>query len=226
MNKQQNILILIGSPKGKSSTSNSLGDYFSSKLQEFGLSVEKNYIYKIVKKPEREKELLSKVNNTDLIILAFPLYVDCLPAGVIEVLELIANHRKSLGTEKKIGLVVLINCGFPESEQNNTAIKICTIFAHEVGFEWKGALSLGMGGAVGGRALEERGGMVRNLKKGYDLAAQALAEGNIIPEEAIELTAKRFIPKKLYTMMGNFMWNRQAKKFGIRKKEIKNKPYA
>ncbi len=53
---------------------------------------------------------------------------------------------------------------------------------------------IGMGGAIGGKSLQERGGMVGNLKKGYNLAAKALAEGKNIPEEAIELVTKRFIP--------------------------------
>lgn len=224
MNKDDNILLLIGSPKSSSSTSESLGNYLILRLEEFGLSVEKDYIYKRIRKEEGQKELLSKVNNADLIILAFPLYIDCLPAGVIKTLELIANHRKSLNNPKKIGFVVLINCGFPEAEQNNTAVEICKIFAREVGFEWKGALALGMGGAIGGRPLEERGGMVRNVKKGYFIAAKALAEGRDIPEEAIELVAKRFMPITLYSKMGNLGWNRQAKKFGARKK-IKAKPY-
>jgi hypothetical protein len=81
-----------------------------------------------------------------------------------------------------------------------------------------------MGGAIGGRSLEERGGMVRNVIKGLDLAAQALAEGKDIPEEAIELFGKKFIPISLYTKGGNMGWNKQAKKYGARKK-IKDQPY-
>jgi len=224
MNKDENILLLVGSPKNSSSTSASLGDYLTLRLEELGRSIEKEYIYKLIRKDEGQKKMLSMVDNADLIILAFPLYVDCLPAGVIKTLELIANHRKSLNNPKKIGFVVLINCGFPEAEQNITAIAICKIFAHEVGFEWKGALSLGMGGAIGGRSVEERGGMVRNLKKGYNLAAKALAEGKNIPEEAIALVAKRFIPISLYAKMGNSGWKKQAKKFGVRE-IIEAKPY-
>ena len=224
MNKNENVLLLVGSPKNSSSTSAALGDYLTLRLEELGLSIEKEYIYKLIRKEEGQKKILSIVDNTDLIILAFPLYVDCLPAGVIETLELIANHRKLMNNPKKIGFVVLINCGFPEAEQNNTAIAICKIFAREVGFEWKGALSLGMGPAIEGKPVEERGGMVRNLKKGYNLAAKALAEGKIIPEEAYELVMKRFIAKSLYTKIGNLGWKRQAKKFGVRE-IIEAKPY-
>ncbi|MCK4972677.1 MAG: NAD(P)H-dependent oxidoreductase [Candidatus Heimdallarchaeota archaeon] len=224
MIKDDNVLLLVGSPKASSSSSAALGNYLTSRLEEFGLSIEKEYIYKLIRKKEGQKKLLSKVNNADLIILAFPLYVDCLPAGVTKALELIANHRKSLNNPKKPGFVVLINCGFPEAEQNNTAVAICKIFAREVGFVWKGALALGMGSGLGERSLEELGGMVRNVTKGFDLAAQALAEGREIPEEAIELVAKRLMPTTLYTKMGNLGWKKQAKKFGAHKK-LKAKPY-
>lgn len=225
MNKDEDVLLLIGSPKGSSSTSTSIGNYLTSRLEEFGLSIKKTYIYKLIRKEDGHKKLLSKINNADLIILVFPLYIDCLPAGVIKALELIANHRKSLKNPKKTGFVVLINCGFPEAEQNNTAVEICKIFARDVGFEWKGALALGMGGGIGSRSLEELGGMVKNLKQGLILAAQDLAEGGDISEETIKLVAKQSIPITLYVKMANLGWNRQAKKFGARKK-IRAKPYS
>jgi len=224
MNKNDNVLLLVGSPKGSSSTSNSLGDYLISRLEQLGLTIGKEYIYKLVRKEEGQKKLLTKVEEADMIILAFPLYIDCLPAGVIKALELIADHRKSKRDREKQEFAIIINCGFPETQQNNTAIAICKNFSREVGFEWRGALSLGMGGAVGSGSLEERGGIVRNVIKGLDLAAQALAEGKDITDEATEFFGKKFIPISLYTKMGNIGWNKQAKKYGARKK-IKDQPY-
>ena len=224
MNKNDNVLLLVGSPKSASSTSNSLGDYLISRLEQLGLTVSKEFIYKLVRKEEGQKKLLTKVEEASTIILVFPLYVDCLPAGVIKALELIADHRVLTNNREKQRFAIIINCGFPEAQHNNTAVEICKIFSREVGFEWKGALSLGMGGAIGGRSLEERGGMMRNVTKGLDLAAKALAEGKDIPNEAIELFEKKFIPITLYTKMGNLGWNRQAKKYGVRKK-IKDQPY-
>ena len=44
------------------------------------------YLYKLLKKEDGQKKLLLKVEDATLIILAFPLYVDCLPAGVIKAL--------------------------------------------------------------------------------------------------------------------------------------------
>ncbi|MBY9017906.1 MAG: hypothetical protein KGD66_03640 [Candidatus Lokiarchaeota archaeon] len=148
----------------------------------------------------------------------------CLPAGVIKALELIRDHRKPLKTSKRQAIAVIINCGFPETQHNVVAAAICKIFARDVGFEWKGALTLGMGSAFGRKTLEERGGMVRNVIKGFDIAAAALTKGEMIPEEAIELVGKKFMPYSLYTKMVNLFWNLRAKKFDARKK-IKDRPY-
>ena len=224
MKKYENVLLLVGSPKGSLSSSVSLGSYLTSKLEELGLSIDTEYLYKLIKKEDGQKKLLSKVEAADLIILAFPLYIDCLPAGVIKALELIADHRPSINNPKKQGFVVIINCGFPETQYNNVAVSICKIFAREVGFEWKGALALGMGAVFGGKSLEERGGMAKNVIRGFDIAAQALSESENIPEEAIKLVGKKFMPFNLYSKMGNLGWNLRAKKFGARKK-IKDQPY-
>ena len=224
MKNYENALLLVGSPKGSLSTSVSLGNNLTSNLEQLGLSIDTEYLYQLVEKEEGQKKLLLNMESADLIILAFPLYIDCLPTGVIKTLELIADHRQSMSNPKKQGFVVIINCGFPESQHNNVAISICKIFAREVGYEWKGALSLGMGGAIDGTPLEKRRSMVRNVIKGFDIAAQALSEGKKIPEEAIKLVRKKFILISMYTKIGNLSWKMKAKKFGARKK-IRDQPY-
>ncbi|MHA1669902.1 MAG: hypothetical protein ACTSV5_04910 [Promethearchaeota archaeon] len=224
MSTQIKALLLVGSPKSSSSASFSLGNSLLLKLAEKGLLIDKEFIYKLVRKDEGQKKLLSKVDNSDLIILSFPLYVDCLPAGVIKALELIRDHRDVLQDSKRQAFAVIVNCGFPETQHNFIASEICKIFAREVGFEWKGALTLGMGGFIARRALEDVGGMAKNLILGFDIAATALAKGDTIPEEAKELVGKKFMSYTLYTKMGNLSWKLQAKKFGARKK-IKDRPY-
>ena len=225
MKTNNNALLLVGSPKGSLSISATLGKNLISRLEEFDFSAEEVYIYKHIEKEDKQKELLLKIDRADLIILAFPLYVDCLPSGVIKALELISDYRKLQDNPKKQKFAVIINCGFPEAEHNNTAIRICRIFSREVGFEWMGALKIGMGGGLGGKTLEERGGMVRNIVSGFKIAVKALAKGKQIPEEAVEFVRKPMMPRKIYTSMGNLGWNIQAKQFGVRK-NIKDKPYS
>jgi len=224
MSKPNKALLLVGSPKTSSSTSFSLGNSLLLKLEEKGLLIEREFVYRLIRKEDGQQKLLKKVDDADLIILSFPLYIDCLPAGVIKILELIRDHRKLLLVSKKQAFTVIINCGFPETQHNFVAADICKIFAKEVGFDWKGALTLGMGGFIAERGLKNEGGMVKNIILGFDIAAAALTKDDVIPEEAIELVGKKVMPYSLYTKMGNLGWILQAKKFGARKK-IKNRPY-
>ena len=51
------------------------------------------HVTKAVRSNEAVEELLAAVASADLVVLSFPLYVDCLPAPVIRALELIAARR-------------------------------------------------------------------------------------------------------------------------------------
>jgi hypothetical protein len=167
--------------------------------------------------------MLELVNASDLLILAFPLYVDCLPAAVILDLELIAQQRKGAESPKSQKLVAIVNNGFPEASQNNTALAICKRFATEANIDWAGGLSLGGGGAIGGNPLDKAGFIARNVRKALDLAAKDLLEGRPVSKEAVDLMAKPMVPKWLYLAIGNREWKKQAKAYGIQDK-LYNQP--
>ena len=78
--------------------------------------------------------MLRLVDSSDLIILAFPLYVDSLHSQVIKTLELIAEHEKGKLNLGKKKFVAIANSGFPEANHNNTALTVCHIFAKQVGY--------------------------------------------------------------------------------------------
>ena len=218
-------LLLIGSPKGEKSTSASLGNYLISKLEEFGMKIEKGYIYRLVTREETIPNLLQMINSSDLIILSFPLYIDCLPALVIKAMEIIKIERDNSKSDRNQTLIAISNNGFPETSQNMTALQICKIFSKDCGFAWKGGIAVGGGGVINGRPLKERGGVVRNIVKGLDIAAQALVDGKDIPQEAIDLISKQMIPGALYRFFGNFGWKVQARRYGVKKK-LNDKPYS
>lgn len=223
MSMNKKALLLIGSPKGEKSTSASLGNYLISKLEELGMTSETLFTHRVVNREEKILELFQSIEDVDLIILTFPLYVDSLPAPVIKAMELIKENRAVGESKKSQYFIAIANNGFPEASQNETALKICKIFAKESNFIWKGGLALS-GGVINGIPLIERGGVVRNIVKGFDIAAQALKNSNEIPQEAIELVAKKLIPFSMYRIFGNFGWKQQAKRYGVRQK-LKNKPY-
>ena len=223
MSKQ--VLFLIGSPRGKKSTSESLGTYLLNQLEAKGMGAKTMHILRSLRTDEEWEMLISQVNNSDIIILAFPLYVDTLPAPVIEAMELILKECKSDELFQNCRLIAIANSGFPEPEHSDIALTNCEIFCTESGIKWAGGLRIGGGEAINGRPLNEIKGMIRNIIMALDLTAEALARNETVPKEAIELTSKPIVPKWLYLTAGTRRWKSKAKNNGV-KKMLYDTPYA
>ena len=222
--KVQRALLLVGSPKTRKSTSNSLGGHLFEQLSGQSIQTETIFLHTVLRSPEKTQTLLDAVDVADLVTLAFPLYVDSLPAPTIEALERIAAHRQDReGTRQQL-FAAIANCGFPEASHNATALAICETFAQQAGFEWAGSLALGGGAGINGTPLVELGGRAIPLLKSLDLAAEALALGRAIPKAAQDILDKPAIPSWLYRLIGGFDWRQQAKSYGAQKL-LRQRPY-
>lgn len=221
-------VLLVGSPRTRKSTSQSLGGYLFDRLAERQVRTETFYIHTSLYSAERMQALQDAVDAADLVMLAFPLYVDSLPAPVIVALERIAARRREQG-KPRLRFAALANCGFPEAAHNRTALAICETFARQAGFDWAGALALGAGeGLVHGVPLEGASGPAIPIRKALDLAAAALAQGEAVPQSAVDLLARPVIPGWLYRLLGVFGWRQQAKQYGaqslLRRQAYRNPP--
>lgn len=207
-------LLLVGSPRKGRSASETLGGYLLEQLAARRVETDKAYVYSARKSEAELEAAVAAVAQADLVILAAPLYVDCLPAAVIEFLENLAqrlpDHERPPGQR----LVAISNSGFPEAHQNDIALAIYRRFAQEAGVEWAGGLAMGAGEAIKGRPLTESGGMARNVVTALNQAAEALAKGDPVPPEAAALMAEQMMPGWIYRMMGNLGWHIQARKYG------------
>jgi len=213
MKRPQKALLLVGSPKPAHSTSEALGGYLLEKLAAEGFAGERVHLQPAASEPAGVAGLLASVADAELVILAYPTYVDSLPAPVVRSLEAIAAGRRT-GKVQPQRFLAIANCGFPEPVHNRVSLAICRQFAREAGFAWVGGLSLGGGGAVSGEPLESRKGMLRNIIRSLDMSAAALAANRPIPDTAVELMARPLMPRWLYLWIGNWGWRRQAKRFG------------
>jgi hypothetical protein len=211
-------VLLVGSPRGSESTSNSLGSYLLDKLEKAGYTTGKYNVQFTIHQPEKEAALISSVAQSDIVVLAFPLYVDSPPAPMIKALEKIAEQRKNSPATKPQKLLAIVNNGFPQSIQNATAVKICQQFAVETNFEWAGGLSLGGGGAINGVPLAEVGGFAKNIRKALDLTAESLLANQPVPDMAVQLIGKQLVPTIFVKFFGNRSWKRLAKQFGAENK--------
>ena len=223
-------LLLAGSPRGKAGTSYALGRYLLRKLEEAGMEIEETAVSAALQSTESLHGLHRGMDAADLVLVSFPLYVDQLPAPLIQALELVAERRKGRpGVSPAAGplvqkIAVVVQCGFPETIQNQPAVDIMRRFAREAGFGWAGALAMGMGGAIGGKPLEKAGGFVRKIVKALDLAAVSLAGGGCVPEEAAALMAKPLMPKWFYVFMANHSMKSRLRKNGAAERAY-DRPY-
>ena len=154
-------LLLVGSPRTRKSTSNSLGVYLFEQLSKHNIQTETIFIHTTTHSAERIKVMLDAVDAADLILLAFPLYVDSLPAPVMNALEIIAAHRASQSEHRQL-FAAISNCGFPEPDQASTALAICENFARLNHFEWADLVSIGRGRRNGAWHAIERIGWTRH----------------------------------------------------------------
>ncbi len=215
MNRPQRALLLIGSPKGGHSTSKVLGEELLARLRARGLQTESVPVSEVAACREDFEKFLLLVEKTDLLLLAFPLYADSLPAITTRALEWIAERRTGRKAARPQGFAAIGNCGFPEASQIDTALAICRCFAGQAGFHWAGGLAMGAGGALAGRSLDALGGMMRRVREALDMAAAALAEGAGIPPEAAVLMARPIMPARVYLSMGTLGFKRKAKRQGV-----------
>lgn len=88
-------VLLVGSPKTRKSTSHALSGYLFERLSVKSIHTETIHLHTVLRSPEKMKSMLAAVEEADLVVLAFPLYVDSLPAPVIESLECIVAHQQN-----------------------------------------------------------------------------------------------------------------------------------
>jgi hypothetical protein len=219
------VLLLVASPRGTASVSNSLGEHLLALLEKRGMAIKKLLLYPALADEKKMAELLAAVDVCSLLVVTFPLYVDHLPAPLIDLLRQVGDRRSGRQGDDRQSLAALVQCGFPETVHCRPAGDIMGIFASQAGFRFLGCLAFGMGGAIGNRPLAKAGGMARHQLKAMDEAAACLAEGKEIPDPIIALMGRAMMPRWLYNIAADWGWRRDAKKHGTSRR-LRDRPYA
>jgi hypothetical protein len=225
VNESRHALLLVGSAKRPHSTSEVLGTHVLERLRTRGFSTETLFLHRAYDEADRCNALLDAVDRADIVWLASPLYVDSLPYLVIKTMERIAEHGAARPSPRPRRFAGIVNCGFPEARHAELAIRMCGLFAKSVRWEWTGGLALGGGEAIAAQPLAAKGGMVRNVVRALDMAADALADGRHVPPEALALMAKPMMPAWLYMLAGNWGWKRRAKQYDAQHR-LAERPHA
>lgn len=235
----RNALLIVGSPKIKErSTSDIFGEYLLEIMKSAGWKTEILTLKGGLKGEKRQAELCSAVDRSDLIILAFPLYINTLPYLVTKALEVIASHKKIVQIKRPQHIFTFMNNGFPEFYQNALALAICRNFADQCGISWVGSLAMGAGEAIGqGQELTQpkrSGPPVKHVIKALDKTGEALVKGIPIPSNIQNLISKPPIPLMTFgiwrwlflNLFSRQSWKKKAVENGVSEEKMYAKPYA
>lgn len=208
------VVLIDGSPKTEKSNSR----YFAEELRTC-LSSACRIDELRINKPYISDESIERIRQSDVLVICAPLYVDQIPAHLLYALQRIElAMTQSL---KQISVYAVLNCGFFEGVQIELAMEILESWCMMSGLIWRGGIGVG-GGEMLGMLTDVSLG--KGPKKSLGLAMQSLAKsiesGSVHPFKAAEPD----IPRSLYMTFANLGFSSQAKKNGLKKKDLFRQP--
>ena len=204
-----NICLIDGSPKPKGSTS---GRILTVIEQNLGLGHQYTRFDTAVGNPDA---LIESLGGSDVILLAFPLYADGIPAHLLRLLTAVENTIISVA--KGAVLYVIVNNGFYEARQNTIALSMTRIFCEKSGLVW------GQGLAIGGGGMLASAPLTIPLMKSIRNVLVKLADNIQTKKTAETLFAQPDIPRRFYIIGAHMGWRMSAKQNGVSRKALRGK---
>lgn len=204
-----------GSPKPANSTSEFLLSAVKKQLQDPSDFFDYN-----VKKQKLTPEICAQLRDCDTWIMAFPLYVDGIPAHLLSVLlelEQMLTHQQ----HREITVYALVTCGFYEGRQTRLAIAMLQSWCDKSGLIWGQAVGNGAGEMLNvNRKIPLGRGPNTNLGKALEQLCRNITNSH--SGEPLYLSPN--FPRLGWKITSTYMfWHPQAKANGVSLKEIKRK---
>lgn len=204
-----NILLLSCSPRSSGSCA-AIGRFLESRLTAYpDISV----LSLSLSAKRDEASLIEKVSNTDVLVLAVPVYENSVPGPVMRLFEQLSEILPQLPNRQR-QLFVVTASGFCELSANHCTLETCRLFAQQAGFEWLGGVSAVPGPIIEEKALAAEKGMCKKLASALTLAAKSLAQHKPISDEVYRQLSKPLISRRMYNLGAHFLLKRSIKELG------------
>lgn len=205
------IALINGSPKVKESASISVLKDLKSYIDKENTFLEYSF-----NNPELKIEYTTEMLECDVLIFAFPLYVDGIPSHMLHCLIKLEQFFKTV-EKKEIMVYALINCGFYEAKQNSLAIEMMQHWCKKAGLKWGQGLAIGAGGMLLSIANVPAGnGPKKNLGNAYKMLSTNIL--NLSKGDTIYVTPN--FPRFAYKFAAEFGWRKTAKINGLKPRDL------
>jgi hypothetical protein len=162
------------------------------------------------------------LQNADAIILIFPLYFFCLPGMLTRFLQDFASKEPK--AKKDCAVFAIVNCGFPEPENNLEAISVVEQFALQTGRIFGGGVMIGGGGMlIGTKGKPFISPIMNEIDREFSSVIRYIKDSGSL-ETKISVAAPKF-PRKLYLFAGNAGWRSTARENKLKSNDLYRTPY-
>ncbi|UQZ32992.1 hypothetical protein C2I18_05085 [Paenibacillus sp. PK3_47] len=213
------IALVNGSPKGKSSNSGVLLEKLKPLISE-GNELSPYRVNVKPLKPEQYREL----NEADVLVLAFPLYFDAVPSHLLRMMVEMEEFRQQKPGNPDLTVYALINNGFYEGHQCTIAADIVRNWCSRCGFRFGMAVGHGAGEMLSSLSRVPLGkGPMKNLGRALDQLSGAI----LTRSSRDSLFIQPNFPRIAWRLSATYsFWHPQAKKNGLRPKELRKQPFS
>lgn len=205
------LAFINGSPKMKNSSSESALKALKKLLPNEYIISEYNFRTKQIDKKEIEE-----IAMCDVIVFAFPLYVDGIPSHFISCLYQMERFFNSKPNHNIIAYAI-VNCGFYEGSQNSLALAMIENWCEKSGVAWGQGVGFGGGGMLSMlSSIPEGKGPMKNIWK----ALKILQKNILIKGKGKNEFASPNFPRIAYKLAAEAGWRKQIKLNGLSTKDL------
>lgn len=203
------IALINGSPKSKNSASGELLNELKPRITNSAIINEFCF-----NKPQIDDTTISQLNDCDVWVFSFPLYVDGVPSQLLSCLYQI---EKSSVVNKNIMVFGIVNCGFYEGKQNAIALEILKNWCDKLKLQWGMGVGLGGGGGLAQMQFAPLGvGPKKTLGKAFFTLKNNIESKTTAPNIYLSID----FPRWLYKAFAQMGWKQMIKKNGGKAKDL------
>lgn len=164
------------------------------------------------------------ISDAYALIIAFPLYIFCMPGMLTRFLEdYYKYYTENKESKRHLKVYAIVNCGFPEPDINLEAVNVIRSFCRHINADFRFGILLGGGGMLlGAKDVPFMKKTLSSLNNGFSKIANDICSDSQDKIDNVSIHVN--FPEWAYLFMGNKSWISSARKNGLRKKDLYNKP--
>lgn len=191
------VCLLNGSLRGDNASSHRFLSHLEARLAARHMSVVR-FAVRSGAAATYPDELFATLDEASAVVVACPLYVYCLPGGVMRFLEGWARYAETHPARRRPRLYPIVNCAFVVPETITEALRVWRHCATRLGLEYRFGLAIAAGPiAVMTSAVHPR------LRRALDAIAGDIQSGSHAPERDVFI--KPIVPRMFMDAVREFL---------------------